>query len=48
MYRVECLDANGNIKIVKGFKTSEEAFKWIKMRDFDPVFECPMVFYDGE
>lgn len=48
MYRVEWLDANGNIKIVKGFKTCEEAFKWIKMRDFDPVFECPMVFYDGE
>lgn len=45
MYMVEWLDDDGNIRTVKGFKTSEEVFKWIKMRDFDPVFECPQWYF---
>ena len=44
MYRVESLDIDGEIRIVRGFKTSEEAHDWIKTHDFDLDFECPMVF----
>lgn len=48
MYRVEWLDIDGEIKSVKGFKTSEEAHEWIRTHHFDLDFEMPMVFYDGE
>jgi hypothetical protein len=48
MYRVEWLDIDGEIKSVKGFKTSEEAHEWIRTHHFDLDFEYPMVFYDGE
>ena len=44
MYRIEWLDIDGEIKVVRGFKTSEEAYDWIKTHDFDLDFECPMVF----
>lgn len=46
VYRVEWLDMDGEIKSVKGFKTSEEAHEWIKTHYFDLDFEQPMVFYD--
>lgn len=47
MYRVEWLDFDGEIKTVRGFKTSEEAHEWIKKRHFKK-FAFPMVFYDGD
>ena len=45
MYRVEWLDFDGEIKIMRGFKTSEEAHEWIRTHNFDMDFEIPMVFY---
>lgn len=48
MYRVEWLDIDGEIKVMRGFKTSEEAHEWIGKHNFDPDFEVPMVLYDGE
>lgn len=48
MYRVEWLDDNGDIRIKRGFKTSERAHEWIRTHNFDVDFEVPMVFYDGE
>jgi hypothetical protein len=48
MYRIEWLDFDGEIKIARGFKTSEEAYEWIKKHHFDLDSEFPMVFYDGE
>lgn len=48
MYRVEWLDIDGEQKVMKGFKTSEEAHEWIRTHHFDMDFEMPMVFYDGE
>lgn len=47
MYRVEWLDFDGEIKTVRGFKTSEEAHEWIRTHRFDDS-EFPMVFYDGD
>lgn len=47
MYRVEWLDFDGEIKTVRGFKTSEETHEWIRTHRFDDS-EFPMVFYDGE
>lgn len=44
MYRVEWLDVDGEIRTVRGFKTSEEAYDWIKIHDFDLDFEYPMMF----
>lgn len=46
MYRVEWLDFDGEIKIVRGFETSEKAHEWIRTHHFDDS-EFPMVFYDG-
>ena len=46
MYRVEWLDFDGEIKVVKGFKTSEEAHEWIRTHEFDMDSEMPMVFHD--
>ena len=46
MYRVEWLDFDGEIKIMRGFKTSEEAHEWIRTHKFDMDLEMPMVFYD--
>ena len=46
MYRVEWLDFDGEIKVMRGFKTSEEAHEWIRTYKFDMDFEMPMVFYD--
>lgn len=48
MYRVEWIDDEGFMRIRDGFMTSEEAHDWIKKRHFNPVFNCPMVFDDGE
>ena len=48
MYRVEWVDDEGFMRIKDGFITSEEAHDWIKKRHFNPVFNCPMVFDDGE
>ena len=48
MYRVEWLDIDGEQKVMRGFKTSEEAHEWIRTHHFDMDFEMPMVFYDGE
>ena len=48
MYRVEWLDIDGKQKVMRGFKTSEEAHEWIRMHHFDMDFEMPMVFYNGE
>ena len=48
MYRVEWLDIDGERKVMRGFKTSEEAHEWIRTHNFDTDFEVPMVFYDGE
>ena len=48
MYRVEWLDDDGRIRVKRGFKTSEEAHKWIRTHNFDIDFEMPTVFYDGE
>ena len=45
--RVEWLDDDGDTKIKRGFKTSEEAHKLIKKHNFKK-FSFPMVFYDGE
>lgn len=47
MYRVEWLDIDGEQKVVRGFKTTEEANEWIRTHHFDMDFEVPMVFYDG-
>ena len=47
IYRVDWLDFDGEIKIVRGFKTSEKAHEWIRTHHFDDS-EFPMVFYDGE
>lgn len=47
MFRVEWLDDDGDTKIKRGFKTSEEAHEWIKKHNFKK-FSFPMVFYDGE
>ena len=47
MYRVEWLDFDGEIKVMRGFNTSEEAHEWIRTHKFDMDFEMPMVFYDG-
>lgn len=46
MYRVEWMNIDGEIKVVRGFKTSEHAHEWIRTHHFDIDFECPMVFYD--
>ena len=46
MYRVEWLDMDGEIKIVRGFKTSGKAHEWIRTHCFDLDFEHPMVLYD--
>ena len=46
MYRVEWLDFDGEIKVMRGFNTSEEAHEWIRTHEFDMDFEMPMVFYD--
>lgn len=48
MYRVEWLDIDGDQKVKRGFKTSDEAYEWIRTHNFDMDFEIPMVFYDGE
>lgn len=48
MYRVEWLDIDVEQKVMRGFKTSEEAHEWIRTHHFDMDFEMPMVFYDGE
>lgn len=48
MYRVEWIDDNGDIRIARGFKTSEEAHDWIRAHNFNIDFDCPMVFYEGE
>lgn len=48
MYRVEWLDIDGEIKVMRGFKTSEDAHEWIDTRHFDTDFDVPMIFYDGE
>ena len=47
MYRVEWLDEKGDIKLKRGFKSSEEAHEWITKYHFKK-FAFPMVFYDGE
>lgn len=47
MYRVEWLDIDGEQKVMRGFKTSEEAHEWIKKHRFKR-FAFPMVFYDGD
>lgn len=47
MYRVEWLDIDGEQKVMRGFKTSEEAHGWIRTHHFDDS-EFPMVFYDEE
>lgn len=46
MYRVEWLDMDGEIMIVRGFKTSGKAHEWIRTHCFDLDFEHPMVLYD--
>lgn len=46
MCRVEWMDIDGEIKVVRGFKTSEDAHEWIRTHHFDIDFECPMVLYD--
>lgn len=48
MYRVEWIDIDGEIKVMRGFKTSKEAHEWIRTHHFDMDFEMPMVFYDSE
>lgn len=48
MYRVEWLNFDGEIKIARGFKTSEDAHEFIRTHHFDLNSEFPMVFYDGE
>lgn len=48
MYRVEWMDDDGEIRVKRGFKTSEEAHEWIRTHHFDMDFEMPTVFYDGE
>ena len=48
MYRVEWLDIDGEQKVMRGFKTSEETHEWIRTHNFGMDFEVPMVFYDGE
>ena len=48
MYRVEWLDVDGGQKVMRDFKTSEEAHEWIRTHNFDTDSEVPMVFYDGE
>lgn len=47
MYRVEWLDIDGEQKVMRGFKTGEEAHEWIRTHHFDDS-EFPMVFYDEE
>ena len=46
MYKVEWLDFDGEIKVMRGFNTSEEAYEWIRTHEFDMDSEIPMVFYD--
>lgn len=48
MYRVEWLNFDGEIKIARGFKTSEDAHEFIRTHHFDLNSKFPMVFYDGE
>lgn len=45
MYRVEWLDEEGEIRIKRGFETSEAAHAWIVARDFHK-HAYPMVFCD--
>lgn len=47
MFRIEWIDMNGDIKTVSRFKKIEEAYDWIKNKNFEKD-EFPMVFYDGE
>ena len=47
MYKVEWLDFDGEIKVMRGFNTSEEAHEWIITHEFDMDSEIPMVFHDG-
>lgn len=30
MYRVECIDIDGEAKVMRGFETSEEAHEWLE------------------
>ena len=50
MYRVEWMDDDGEIRVRRGFETSEEAHEWIRTHQhhFNTRFAMPMVFYDGE
>ena len=46
MYRVEWIDDDGEVRVKRGFATSEEAHKWIACHHFDMDLSVPMVFYD--
>lgn len=48
MYRVEWLDIDGETKVMRGFKTRDDAHEWIRTHHFDMDFEYPMVFLDEE
>lgn len=48
MYKVEWLDDDGEIRVKRNFKTTEEAYEWIRNNNFDLDFEMPMVLYDGD
>lgn len=48
IYKVEWLDDNGEIRVKRNFKTSEEVHEWIRNNNFDLNFEMPMVLYDGD
>lgn len=47
MYKVVWLDIDGEQKVVRGFKTSEEANAWIEKHHFDVDDEKPMVLCDN-
>ena len=47
MYRVEWINAVGDVMIKRGFTTSEAAHDWIREHKLDGAWNCPMVFYDG-
>lgn len=46
MYRVEWIDDDGEVRVKRGFATSEEAHEWIACHHFDIDLDVPMVFYD--
>ena len=48
MYRVEWIDDDGEIRVKRGFESSEAAYEWIRTHHFNIYFEMPMVFFDEE